>query len=74
MFTAALAGASGAGSWHTWPIWRSSVPSRTTARIQEGYMLYAHIMCELVERECSCPPTRRGSARAHRRSRWARSL
>jgi D-sedoheptulose 7-phosphate isomerase len=25
------------------------VPSSTTARIQEGYMLYAHIMCELVE-------------------------
>jgi D-sedoheptulose 7-phosphate isomerase len=27
------------------------VPSAATARIQEGYMLYAHIMCELVERE-----------------------
>jgi D-sedoheptulose 7-phosphate isomerase len=27
------------------------VPSSTTARIQEGYMLYAHIMCELVELE-----------------------
>jgi D-sedoheptulose 7-phosphate isomerase len=27
------------------------VPSRSTARIQEGYMLYGHIMCELVERE-----------------------
>jgi D-sedoheptulose 7-phosphate isomerase len=27
------------------------VPSTTTARIQEGYMLYAHIMCELVEQE-----------------------
>jgi D-sedoheptulose 7-phosphate isomerase len=27
------------------------VPSSSTARIQEGYMLYAHIMCELVEQE-----------------------
>jgi D-sedoheptulose 7-phosphate isomerase len=27
------------------------VPSTVTARIQEGYMLYAHIMCELVEEE-----------------------
>lgn len=27
------------------------VPSTSTARIQEGYMLYAHIMCELVEQE-----------------------
>lgn len=27
------------------------VPSPSTARIQEGYMLYAHIMCELVEAE-----------------------
>lgn len=27
------------------------VPSGSTARIQEGYMLYAHIMCELVEQE-----------------------
>jgi D-sedoheptulose 7-phosphate isomerase len=27
------------------------VPSHSTARIQEGYMLYAHIMCELVEQE-----------------------
>jgi D-sedoheptulose 7-phosphate isomerase len=27
------------------------MPSRETARIQEGYMLYAHIMCELVEQE-----------------------
>ncbi len=27
------------------------VPSPSTARIQEGYMLYAHILCELVERE-----------------------
>ena len=27
------------------------VPSGSTARIQEGYMLYGHIMCELVERE-----------------------
>jgi len=27
------------------------LPSTITARIQEGYMLYAHIMCELVEEE-----------------------
>jgi D-sedoheptulose 7-phosphate isomerase len=27
------------------------IPSPSTARIQEGYMLYAHIMCELVEQE-----------------------
>jgi D-sedoheptulose 7-phosphate isomerase len=27
------------------------IPSLDTARVQEGYMLYAHIMCELVERE-----------------------
>jgi D-sedoheptulose 7-phosphate isomerase len=27
------------------------VPSTSTARIQECYMLYAHIMCELVEEE-----------------------
>ena len=27
------------------------VPSGSTARIQEGYMLYGHIMCELVEGE-----------------------
>jgi D-sedoheptulose 7-phosphate isomerase len=27
------------------------VPSDATARIQEGYMLLAHIVCELVERE-----------------------
>src|SRR4051794_38250488 len=27
------------------------IPSTSTARIQEGYMLFAHIMCELVEEE-----------------------
>jgi D-sedoheptulose 7-phosphate isomerase len=27
------------------------IPSLDTARVQEGYMLYAHIMCELVEQE-----------------------
>jgi D-sedoheptulose 7-phosphate isomerase len=27
------------------------IPSVDTARVQEGYMLYAHIMCELVEQE-----------------------
>ncbi|MBE2320423.1 SIS domain-containing protein [Solirubrobacter sp. CPCC 204708] len=25
------------------------IPTQDTARVQEGYMLYAHIMCELVE-------------------------
>jgi D-sedoheptulose 7-phosphate isomerase len=36
------------------------VPSESTARIQEGYMLYAHIMCELVEQELFAPsPLRR---------------
>ena len=28
-----------------------SLASEVTARIQEGYMLFAHIMCELVEQE-----------------------
>jgi D-sedoheptulose 7-phosphate isomerase len=31
------------------------VPSQVTARIQEGYMLYAHIMCELVEQALFSP-------------------
>jgi D-sedoheptulose 7-phosphate isomerase len=31
------------------------VPSHSTARIQEGYMLYAHIMCELVEQALFAP-------------------
>ena len=31
------------------------VPSASTARIQEGYMLYAHILCELVEQEMFAP-------------------
>jgi D-sedoheptulose 7-phosphate isomerase len=35
------------------------VPSTSTARIQECYMLYAHIMCELVEDELFGP---RGAA------------
>jgi D-sedoheptulose 7-phosphate isomerase len=31
--------------------WPFMMPSAATARIQEGYMLYAHILCELVEQE-----------------------
>lgn len=31
------------------------VPSEATARIQEGYMLYAHVMCELVEQALFSP-------------------
>jgi D-sedoheptulose 7-phosphate isomerase len=50
MFTAAFTGAKGKemADLADLPL---VVPSRSTARIQEGYMLYAHIMCELVERE-----------------------
>jgi D-sedoheptulose 7-phosphate isomerase len=28
-----------------------TVPASSTARIQEGHILVAHILCELVERE-----------------------
>ena len=35
-------------------------PSPSTARIQEGYMLYAHVMCELVEQELFGPLAGRG--------------
>jgi D-sedoheptulose 7-phosphate isomerase len=50
MFTAGLTGSRGAelAVLVDLPL---VIPSKTTARIQEGYMLYAHIMCELVERE-----------------------
>ena len=37
--------------WPTSPDACVMVPSTVTARIQEAYMLYAHIMCELVEEE-----------------------
>jgi D-sedoheptulose 7-phosphate isomerase len=50
MFTAALTGAKGAELACLADL-ALVVPSQSTARIQEGYMLYAHIMCELVERE-----------------------
>jgi D-sedoheptulose 7-phosphate isomerase len=50
MFTAAFTGAKGKEMAELADL-ALVVPSRSTARIQEGYMLYAHIMCELVERE-----------------------
>jgi D-sedoheptulose 7-phosphate isomerase len=50
MFTAAFTGTKGVelASLADLPV---VIPSPSTARIQEGYMLYAHIMCELVEQE-----------------------
>lgn len=48
MFTAAFTGARGAELACLADL-AVVVPSEATARIQEGYMLYAHIMCELVE-------------------------
>jgi D-sedoheptulose 7-phosphate isomerase len=50
LFTAAFTGAKGMQMAELADL-AVIVPSRSTARIQEGYMLYAHIMCELVERE-----------------------
>jgi D-sedoheptulose 7-phosphate isomerase len=50
MFTAAFTGVMGAELSEMSDL-SLVVPSRSTARIQEGYMLYAHIMCELVEQE-----------------------
>ncbi len=56
MYTAAFTGVKGvelaAAAQH--PV---IVPSMSTARIQEGYMLYGHIMCELVEQEIFGRPT-----------------
>ncbi|HWF49595.1 MAG TPA: SIS domain-containing protein [Solirubrobacteraceae bacterium] len=50
MFTVAFTGSNGVelASLADLPL---VIPSPSTARIQEGYMLYAHIMCELVEQE-----------------------
>jgi D-sedoheptulose 7-phosphate isomerase len=50
MFAAAFTGTKGVelASLADLPV---VIPSPSTARIQEGYMLYAHIMCELVEQE-----------------------
>jgi D-sedoheptulose 7-phosphate isomerase len=31
------------------------IPSASTARIQEGYMLLGHVMCELVEQTIFAP-------------------
>jgi D-sedoheptulose 7-phosphate isomerase len=60
MFTAAFTGSNGRELAELADI-ALVVPSPTTARIQEGYMLYAHIMCELVEQELFGP----GSLRAY---------
>jgi D-sedoheptulose 7-phosphate isomerase len=60
MFTAAFTGSNGSELAELADI-ALVVPSPTTARIQEGYMLYAHIMCELVEQELFGP----GSLRAY---------
>jgi D-sedoheptulose 7-phosphate isomerase len=50
MFTAAFTGTKG-GELARLADLPVVIPSPSTARIQEGYMLYAHIMCELVEQE-----------------------
>lgn len=50
MFTAAFTGSKGAMMARMADL-AIVVPSASTARIQEAYMLYAHIMCELVEQE-----------------------
>jgi D-sedoheptulose 7-phosphate isomerase len=50
LFVAAFTGARGAEMADLADL-AVMVPSPSTARIQEGYMLYAHIMCELVEQE-----------------------
>jgi D-sedoheptulose 7-phosphate isomerase len=50
MFTAAFTGARGMHMADLADL-AIVVPSDLTARIQEGYMLCAHIMCELVEQE-----------------------
>jgi D-sedoheptulose 7-phosphate isomerase len=48
IFTAAFTGAKGADMAALADL-AVVIPSATTARIQEGYMLCAHIMCEVVE-------------------------
>jgi D-sedoheptulose 7-phosphate isomerase len=50
IFTAAFTGAKGVELARLADL-ALVIPSPSTARIQEGYMLYAHIMCELVEQE-----------------------
>lgn len=50
MFTALFTGARGSRTAGLVDL-AVVVPSYTTARIQESCMLYAHIMCELVERD-----------------------
>ena len=49
-FTAAFTGANGSQLSALTDL-SIMIPSEVTARIQEGYMLFAHIMCELVEQE-----------------------
>jgi D-sedoheptulose 7-phosphate isomerase len=50
MFTAVFTGARGHALSHLADL-AVVVPSASTARIQEAYMLCAHIMCELVEQD-----------------------
>jgi D-sedoheptulose 7-phosphate isomerase len=50
MFTAAFTGARGLEMASLADL-GLVVPTPSTARIQEGYMLYGHIMCELVEQD-----------------------
>lgn len=55
MFTAAFTGANGSALERLADL-AVVVPSASTARVQEAYMLYAHIMCELVEHELFADP------------------
>lgn len=50
MLVAAFTGSKGGGMADAADL-AVMIPSLATARIQEGYMLYAHILCELVEQE-----------------------
>lgn len=57
MFTAAFTGTRGTRMAEGADL-AIMVPSDVTARIQEGYMLCAHIVCELVEQELFAPRER----------------
>lgn len=57
MFTAAFTGVKGAQMAALSDL-AVVIPSGSTARIQEGYMLCAHIMCEVVEQTLYGPPVR----------------
>jgi len=50
MFTAAFTGTAGTELVSLADV-GLMIPSLSTARVQEGYMLYGHILCELVEQE-----------------------